>query len=184
MKNHSSVVYLVRNFQKIQNWRFTWEHTQEKKNISLWNLLDKFFIKWNSKKTHTGEKPFTYVCDSKFSFHASLKIHLRTHTGEKPFHCKICEAKFSDSSNFRKHLQIHSGQKFVIHSFLQVHEEHAWTHTWEKPFSCEICGAKFTQNSSLHRHMQRHITEKKYFLVTFVHQTFQVIQIWEGICVR
>ncbi|XP_063798466.1 histone-lysine N-methyltransferase PRDM9 isoform X2 [Pseudophryne corroboree] len=119
--------------------------------------------------THTGERPYAYECEKRFSVLGNLKRHQRTHTGERSYVCEECEKRFSVLASLKIHQRIHTGERPYVceecekrFSQLRDLKIHQRTHTGERPYVCEECEKRFSVLASLTRHQRIHTGERPY----------------------
>lgn len=120
---------------------------------------------------HSGLQPYhCKICDKRFNFNHSLKLHLLRHKGERPHACKLCDKSYLTASHLKNHVQAVHGnvrkfqcpvcnKSFPYDNSLKMH---MMLHTGTKPFLCCICSKGFVSKSALHVHEASHVDGKPY----------------------
>ncbi|XP_030768347.1 zinc finger protein 311-like [Sitophilus oryzae] len=147
-------------------------------------LKDKKTYIAHVKEVHPKEKPVKEprykdkpaliscdLCDKKFKYNYSLKLHSVVHTGEKLYKCTYCDEKFKSTPMRIEHEKItHTGgitpyKCEICHKFFNKKYNltlHIRTHTRENPVACPDCPKRFRNRSALSAHVQVNHSEKKY----------------------
>ena len=118
---------------------------------------------------HSGVQPYhCKICDKRFNFNHSLKLHLLRHKGERPHKCKLCNKAYMTASHLKNHVEaLHGktrrfqcpvcGKSFPYDNSLKMH---LMLHTGTRPFLCCICNKGFVSNSALLVHKASHADGK------------------------
>lgn len=104
-------------------------------------------------------------CDTTFSRHDLLKVHIQQHSTTRPYLCAICNMNFAN----RFQLSLHKSRKHIEKklkcsycSYVAAHQYRLTQHEKEvhnKRFECGICGKKLGKKSKIAAHIQRDHTE-------------------------
>ncbi|KAJ8951483.1 hypothetical protein NQ318_000177 [Aromia moschata] len=125
------------------------------------NICEKKFKFGNSLrihlKNHDEQKPYVCtICKKGFKVYGSLMHHTRSHSGEQPYECKVCGKKYKQSGTLTAHMRIHTECDKAFPSSTRL-KRHSIIHTTLKPYKCHICEKSFNRSSSLRVHTKTHL---------------------------
>ncbi|XP_059608718.1 zinc finger protein 709-like [Phlebotomus argentipes] len=105
--------------------------------------------KWKREKT--GLTYSCAVCEKKFQYMASLRIHMRFHSGENLRQCSQCGKRYATQYALKRHSR---------------------THKQTKPSVCKICSATFADPNDFRRHKRFHATGEPAYACKECDETF------------
>ena len=110
------------------------------------------------------------VCDKRFPYENSLKMHMMLHTNDRQFMCCICSRGFVSKSALRQHEASHTEERLYQCKICQkwyktamLLRSHERRHTSDgSRYMCDICGHTFMYKSNLEAHAMVHKDGKQY----------------------
>ena len=100
-------------------------------------------------------------CDSKFSSHEELILHIQIHNVVKPYLCLECGNRYAYKGALKRHVESHTKDKLTYNcdkcDYTCVNKrsltDHGIAHSSNKNFSCTKCNYKTISNRSLSKHI-------------------------------
>jgi len=141
-------------------------------NVCGKTYLTAYHLKVHMQATHSDSKNFACkICDKRFSYTTSLKMHEATHNKVERVKCESCEKTFLTQQALKYHVMSkhtepghfpcdECGKVCKNKHQLQSHKKR---HTvGSARFMCDMCGKRFVYKSALDMHKAIHKDEKSF----------------------